>query len=77
MTLAPLDRHEPDALRARAGEIVARDRWSREQLLELQQDPPPALLEHAVERSPYYREALGADAPDARSTRCRRCRSRS
>ena len=31
---------DPAALRARAGEILARDRWSREQLLELQQRPP-------------------------------------
>lgn len=55
----------PDALRARAGEIVARDRWSREQLLEFQQARLRALLEHAVTHSSYYREALGPDAPDA------------
>jgi phenylacetate-coenzyme A ligase PaaK-like adenylate-forming protein len=55
----------PEALRARAGEIVARDRWSREQLLELQQARLRALLEHAVARSPFYRETLGPDAADA------------
>jgi phenylacetate-coenzyme A ligase PaaK-like adenylate-forming protein len=53
------------ALRARAGEIVARDRWSREQLLELQQARLRSLLAHAVERSPYYRDALGRDALEA------------
>ena len=56
---------DPAALRARAGEIVGRDHWSREHLLELQQKRLRALLAHAVERSPYYREALGADAADA------------
>jgi phenylacetate-CoA ligase len=56
---------DPAALRAQAGEIVARDHWSREQLLELQQDRLRALLAHAVQRSPYYREALGVDAAEA------------
>jgi putative adenylate-forming enzyme len=55
----------PEALRARAGEIVARDRWSREQLLDLQQARLRTLLAHAVERSSFYRETLGPDAPDA------------
>lgn len=53
-------------LRARAGEILAYDRWSRERLLELRQARLRGLLEHAVEHSPFYRETLGADAPDAR-----------
>jgi len=55
---------DPAALRAEAGEIVARDHWPREQLLELQQDRLRGLLAHAVEHSPYYREALGADAAE-------------
>lgn len=53
---------DPAALRAQAGEIVARDHWPRKQLLELQQDRLRGLLAHAVEHSPYYRKALGADA---------------
>ena len=56
---------DPAALRARAGEIVARDQWSRRQLLDLQQQRLRDLLAHAVERSPYYREALGPDAAEA------------
>ena len=55
----------PAALRARAGEILAHDTWSRERLAELQQARLRALLAHAVEHSPYYREALGAGAADA------------
>jgi phenylacetate-CoA ligase len=54
-----------DGLRARAGEILAVDRWSRDDLLALQRARLRDLLEHAVNHSPYYREALGADAPDA------------
>jgi phenylacetate-CoA ligase len=54
-----------ESLRARAGEILAVDRWPREQLVELQRERLRSLIEHAVERSPYYREALGADATDA------------
>ncbi len=66
MTIAATStKTSPDALRARAGEIVARDRWSREQLLELQQTRLRALLAHAAERSPYYREALGPDGHEA------------
>jgi phenylacetate-coenzyme A ligase PaaK-like adenylate-forming protein len=66
MTLAATTTEtSPAALRARAGEIVARDHWSREQLLELQQERLRGLLAHAVDRSPYYREALGADAAEA------------
>jgi phenylacetate-CoA ligase len=53
-----------DALRARAGEILALDRVSREELLELQRVRLRAVLEHAVEHSPYYRETLGPDAPE-------------
>lgn len=53
-----------DTIRARAGEILSLDRWSREDLLAHQRDRLRSLLHHAVERSSYYREALGADAPD-------------
>ena len=53
-----------EALVTRAGELLAIDRWSRDALLGLQRTRLRALLEHAVARSPYYREALGPDAPD-------------
>jgi phenylacetate-coenzyme A ligase PaaK-like adenylate-forming protein len=54
----------PEKLGARAFELLARDRWSREQLVEYQCARLRDLIEDAVGRSPYYREALGADAAD-------------
>lgn len=54
----------PAALRAQAGEILAVDSWSREQLVALQQSRLRDVIAHAVERSPYYRETLGPDAPE-------------
>lgn len=53
-----------DAIRAIVGELLSHDRWTRAQLLELQRKKVRALLDHAVARSPYYREALGPDAAD-------------
>jgi phenylacetate-coenzyme A ligase PaaK-like adenylate-forming protein len=52
----------PDRLRALAGEQLARDRWSRDRLLDFQQERLRALIAHAVAASPYYRELLGPDA---------------
>jgi phenylacetate-CoA ligase len=46
-------------------EVIARDGWSREQLLAHRHERLRALLEHAVRHSPYYRETLGPDAADA------------
>jgi phenylacetate-CoA ligase len=43
-------------------ELLQRDRWSRDQLLAFQRARVRALITHAVSRSPYYRELLGADA---------------
>jgi len=47
-------------------ELVARDRWTREQLLRYRGERLEGLLRHAVECSPYYREihgpAVGAGA---------------
>jgi phenylacetate-CoA ligase len=42
------------------GELLARDGWSRDQLLEHQRARLSELLAHAREHSPYYREVLGA-----------------
>jgi putative adenylate-forming enzyme len=53
-----------DRLRALAGEQLARDRWSRDRLLAWQAERLRALLRHAATASPYYRQALGADAAD-------------
>jgi phenylacetate-CoA ligase len=64
-TAAPIDAMSPDALRERAGEFLAHDRWPRERLLAHQRVRLRALREHAVSRSRYYREALGPDAVHA------------
>jgi phenylacetate-coenzyme A ligase PaaK-like adenylate-forming protein len=56
------------ALVARAGELLALDGWPRERLRALQEERLRALLAHAVERSPFYRERLGPDAAVAELT---------
>ena len=53
-----------EAIRARVGDILEQDRWPRERLLGLQRERLEALLRHAVERSPYYRQTLGVDAAE-------------
>jgi phenylacetate-CoA ligase len=45
-------------------ELMERDRWARGDLLAYQRERVRALLAHAVTRSPYYREVLGADAAE-------------
>jgi phenylacetate-CoA ligase len=46
----------------REAELLAHDRWSREDLLAFQRERLRALIAHAVTNSSYYREVLGADA---------------
>jgi phenylacetate-CoA ligase len=53
-----------EAILSLAGELLEHDRWSRERLLSYQAERLRALLRHVLQRSPYYREALGADAAD-------------
>ena len=60
-----VDPFAPEALGAHARELLERDRWPRERLLGLQRERLRSLLRHAVERSPYYREALGPGAENA------------
>jgi phenylacetate-CoA ligase len=48
----------------REAELLAHDRWSREDLLAFQRERLRALIAHAVTNSSYYREVLGADAAD-------------
>jgi phenylacetate-CoA ligase len=52
---------QADRLRMLAGEMLQRERWSRERLVTHQQERLRELLAHAVSASPYYREALGED----------------
>ncbi len=58
----PLD---PATLGARAGALLQRDRWSREQLAGYQRARLRELIRHAVARSPYYRSALPPGAEHA------------
>ena len=55
---------EPAAarLRALAGRMIARDGWSRAQVLDHQREALRRTVAHAVEHSPYYREVLGPSA---------------
>jgi phenylacetate-CoA ligase len=45
-------------------ELMARDRWAREDLLVFQREQVRALITHAIAHSPYYRETLGPDAAE-------------
>ncbi|MGH3940834.1 MAG: phenylacetate--CoA ligase family protein [Pseudonocardiaceae bacterium] len=45
-----------------AMQMLARDQWSRDRLIEYQDARLRALIAHAVSASPYYREVLGPDA---------------
>jgi phenylacetate-CoA ligase len=65
-TMAPPDPAAIDRIRALAGELLAHDAWSREELERHQRERLLATVRHAAAASPYYREALGpaATAPD-------------
>src|SRR5688572_11773782 len=43
----------------RAAELMARDNWTRSQLMAHQRERLQATLHHAVSASPYYRETIG------------------
>ena len=49
----------------REAELMARDRWTRDELPTFQRERVQALVAYAVTNSPYYREALGADAAES------------
>jgi phenylacetate-coenzyme A ligase PaaK-like adenylate-forming protein len=55
----------PARLAADAAALLRRDRWSRDELDTHRRDRLRELIRHAVQRSPYYRDALGSDAIDA------------
>jgi len=69
MIAATADRHQiandrpvtldPAVVQRRAAELVARDGWTRQQLLAHQQGRLREVLRHAVRTSPYYRETIG------------------
>ena len=49
-------------IRARAGELIARDRWNRAQVEEHVRERLTALLRHAATQSSFYRERIGDPA---------------
>jgi phenylacetate-CoA ligase len=63
--VATSDPLAPEALGARAFELLQRDAWSRERFVEHQREGLRSLIRHAVASSPYYREALGPGAENA------------
>lgn len=50
---------DPATVQQRAAELLARDRWTRPQLLAHQRQSLRDILHHAVRSSPYYRESIG------------------
>ena len=64
-TAVATDLLAPRALEAHAFELLERDRWSRQRLLEHQRGRLRTLLEQVLETSDFYRESLGPDAADA------------
>ncbi|HEX6092278.1 MAG TPA: hypothetical protein VFZ07_02940, partial [Dongiaceae bacterium] len=50
---------DPAAVQRRAAILMARDNWTREQLLAYQRQRVQETLEHAVTSSAYYRETIG------------------
>lgn len=61
-TAAAAPRTAADTPQAIAAQLLAHDGWDRDRLLAHQRERLEALLRHAVDRSPYYRETLG-EAP--------------
>jgi phenylacetate-CoA ligase len=57
---APTTRKRTDRVEV----LLARDAWSRDQLLTYQRARLRKILQHAVASSPYYRRVLGRDALD-------------
>jgi putative adenylate-forming enzyme len=47
------------SLQAIGAEVIARDRWRREQILAFQRQRVEDLITHAVSASPYYAETIG------------------
>jgi phenylacetate-coenzyme A ligase PaaK-like adenylate-forming protein len=45
-----------------SGQLIARTRWTTDQLAAHQRDRLNTLLRHAIAKSPYYRRVLGEDA---------------
>jgi phenylacetate-CoA ligase len=66
-TSEPVATLDIDVVNRRTAELIARNSWSREQLIQFQHEQLRKLLRHAVSASPYYRDLIGdlvaRDAP--------------
>ena len=58
-TLAVVATLDLDVVERRTAELVARDAWPREQLIQFQHEQLRKMLRHAVDASPYYRDLIG------------------
>jgi phenylacetate-CoA ligase len=56
---APVATLDLDVVNRRTAELVARNAWPRQRLIEFQHDQLRRLLQHAVASSPYYRDLFG------------------
>jgi phenylacetate-CoA ligase len=59
-------RRTPSGAAGLSGQLIARTRWTTEQLAAHQRDRLNSLLRQAVANSPYYRRVLGEDAARGR-----------
>jgi hypothetical protein len=66
-TSEPVATLDIDVVNRRTAELIARNSWSREQLIQFQHEQLRKLLRHVVSASPYYRDLIGdlvaRDAP--------------
>jgi phenylacetate-CoA ligase len=56
---APVATLDLDVVNRRTAELVARNVWPREQLIQFQYEQLRKMLQHAVASSPYYRDLIG------------------
>src|SRR5678816_3754783 len=56
---APVATLDLDVVNRRTAELVARNVWPREQLIQFQYEQLRKMLQHAVVSSPYYRDLIG------------------
>src|SRR5262249_2525462 len=65
--LASLPKLDPAELQPLAAVLMARDRWRRNDLLEVQRQRLDDLLGYAASASPYYRDLLGPAVASGRA----------
>lgn len=58
-TAAPSNATDMATLMAQGAELIARDRWTRQQVVKFQRRRLRELVAYGIAKSPYYRETLG------------------